>query len=84
MGCTMKGESIIPFDPACLKFGSILCNRTVHDKMLNAFRLDRDRPHDLHGFRARLAATVSLHNFCIWLNLQLGRNRLAFAELLDW
>jgi hypothetical protein len=57
---------------------------TVHDKMLNTFRLDRDRPHDLHGFRARLAATVSLHNFCIWLNLRLGRNGLAFADLLDW
>ena len=57
---------------------------TVHEKLLCVFRLDRDRPHDLHGFRARLAATVSLHNFCIWLNLRLGRNRLEFADLLDW
>lgn len=57
---------------------------TVHEKLLCAFRLDRDRPHDLYGFRARLAATVSLHNFCIWLNLKLGRNRLEFADLLDW
>jgi hypothetical protein len=26
----------------------------------------------------------SRHNFCIWLNLQLGRNRLAFVDLIDW
>jgi hypothetical protein len=25
-----------------------------------------------------------LHNFCIWLNEQLGRPRLAFADLLEW
>jgi hypothetical protein len=25
-----------------------------------------------------------LHNFCIWLNDQLGRPRLAFADLLGW
>jgi len=25
-----------------------------------------------------------LHNFCLWLNLQLGRDPLAFADLLDW
>jgi len=27
---------------------------------------------------------VALHNFCIWLNLRLGRDPLAFADLLDW
>jgi hypothetical protein len=32
--------------------------------------------------RARLAARVALHNFCVWLNEQLGRPRLAFADLL--
>ena len=26
----------------------------------------------------------SLHDFCIWLNGQLGRPRLAFADLLGW
>jgi hypothetical protein len=32
-----------------------------------------------------LAARVALHNFCIWLNEQLGRPRLAFvADLLEW
>ncbi len=57
---------------------------TVHDKLLNTFRLDRERPHELDGFQARLAAKVGLHNFCIWLNQQLGRPLLAFAELVDW
>lgn len=57
---------------------------TVNDKLLNTFRLARERPHDLTGFQARLAAKVALHNFCIWLNLQLGNAPLAFAELLNW
>jgi hypothetical protein len=38
----------------------------------------------LPGFQARLAAKVSLHNFCLWLNVHLGRDPLAFADLLDW
>ena len=57
---------------------------TVNDKLLNTFRLARERAHDLTGFQARLAAKVALHNFCIWLNLHLGRAPLAFADLLDW
>jgi hypothetical protein len=57
---------------------------TIYDKLLNTFRLARERPHALDGFQARLAAKVALHNFCIWLNLQLGRQPLAFADLLDW
>jgi Transposase DDE domain len=57
---------------------------TVNDKLLNTFRLARERPHDLTGFQARLAAKVSLYNFCIWFNLHLGRAPLAFADLLDW
>jgi hypothetical protein len=57
---------------------------TVNDKLLNTFRLARERPHDLTGFQARLAAKVSLHNFCIWFNGHLGRTPLAFADLLDW
>ena len=57
---------------------------TVNDKLLNTFRLARERPHDLTGFQARLAAKVALHNFCIWFNLHLGRAPLAFADLLDW
>jgi hypothetical protein len=57
---------------------------TVNDKLLNTLRLARERPHDLAGFQARLAAKVALHNFCIWLNLHLGRAPFAFADLLAW
>jgi hypothetical protein len=57
---------------------------TTYDKLLNTFRLARERPRALDGFQARLAAKVALHNFCIWLNVQLGREPLAFADLLDW
>ncbi len=57
---------------------------TVHEKLLHTFRLDRERPHHLQGFRVRLAASIALHNFCFWLNFQLGRPRLAFADLIDW
>ena len=57
---------------------------TVNDKLLNTFRLARERPHDVAGFQARLAAKVALHNFCIWFNLQLDNAPLAFAELLEW
>jgi hypothetical protein len=57
---------------------------SVYDKLFNAFGLWRERPHELSGLRARLAARVALHNFCIWLNEQLGRPRLAFADLLGW
>lgn len=59
-------------------------SETVNDQRLNTFRLARERPHDLTGFQARLAAKVSLHNFCIWLNLHLGRAPLAFADLIKW
>ena len=57
---------------------------TVNNCLHNVFRLDSERPHALDGFQARLAATCALHNFCIWLNRQLGRPSLAFAELIDW
>ena len=57
---------------------------TVYDKLYHTFRLDRERPHDLSGFRTRLAAKIALHNFCIWLHEQLGRPRLAFVDLVAW
>ena len=44
----------------------------------------RERPHELSGLQACLGARVALHNFCIWLNEQLGRPRLDFADLLGW
>ncbi len=37
---------------------------TVYDKLFNTFGLFwRERPHELDGLRARLAARVALHNF---------------------
>jgi hypothetical protein len=57
---------------------------SVYDKLFNVFGLWRERPHDLQGLRARLASRVALHNFCIWLNDQLGRPRLSFADLMGW
>ena len=38
----------------------------------------------LDGLLARIAAKMALHNFCLWLNAQLGRPHLAFADLVDW
>ena len=55
---------------------------SVYEKLFNTFGLWRERPHELEGLRSRLTARVALHNFCIWLNDQLGRPRLAFADLL--
>ena len=57
---------------------------TVHEKLPHTFRLDRERPHELSGLQARLVAKIALHNFCIWVNDQRGRPRLAFADLVDW
>lgn len=57
---------------------------TVSGKLHLAFRLSTDRLHTLPGFRARLAAKVALHNFCCWLNSQLGRPPMAFADLIDF
>jgi RNA polymerase sigma factor (sigma-70 family) len=57
---------------------------SVYEKLFNTFGLWRERPHELEGLRARLAARVPVHNFCIWLNDQLCRPRLACADLLGW
>src|SRR5262249_24288877 len=57
---------------------------SVNAKLVCCFRLDKDRPHALDGFQARLAAKVALHNACCWLNRHLGRDTLAFATLLGW
>jgi hypothetical protein len=60
------------------------CIETVYNKLFNTFGLWGERPHEIEGLRARLAARVALHNFCIWLNDQLGRPRLKFADLMGW
>lgn len=57
---------------------------TVNHSLPHVCRLDRERPHALEGFQVRWAAKMALHNFCIWLNQQLGRPSLAFAELVAW
>jgi hypothetical protein len=57
---------------------------TVHEKILNVFRLGTERPHTLGGFNARLTAKEALYNFCIWLNKQMGRHPLEFADLIAW
>jgi hypothetical protein len=57
---------------------------SLHAKLLNTFRLATERPHSLAGFWCRLMAKAALHNFCIWLNRQVGRPLLAFADLIDW
>lgn len=57
---------------------------SVFEKLLNSFGLSRERPHQIDGFQMRLAAKVALHNFCIWLNLSLGRPPMATADLLGW
>ena len=54
---------------------------TVFGRPHHDFGLERERPHQLEGFQTRLAARAVLHNFCIWLNRQLGRPSLAFAGL---
>jgi len=57
---------------------------TVVGKLAQVFGLGDERPHTLEGFAARLGARMGLHNFCIWFNRQLGRDALAFADLIDW
>jgi hypothetical protein len=57
---------------------------TVNDRLLESFGLEHERPPALDGLRARLAAQVGLHTFCLGLNGQLGRPPLAFADLIDW
>jgi hypothetical protein len=56
----------------------------VHSKWTEAFRLDDERSHTLNGFLTRIAAMMTLHNVCIWINRSLGREPLAFADLIDW
>jgi hypothetical protein len=57
---------------------------TVDENIPHTFGLNRERPHALTGFQARLAAKMALHNFGMWFNEQVGRPSLAFADLVDW
>jgi hypothetical protein len=84
--CPPKRNSKTPWPKALRRWlaGVRQIVETVYDKLFHTFRLDRERPHDLSGFWARLAAKIALHNFCIWLNEQLGRPLLAFTDIVDW
>jgi hypothetical protein len=57
---------------------------TVIGRLESPFRLERERPHALDGFQARLAAKMALHNLCCWLNQQRGQPLLTLADLFGW
>jgi DDE family transposase len=57
---------------------------TVIGRLESAFRLERERPHVLDGFQARLSAKVALHNVCCWLNQQRAQPLLILADLFGW
>jgi Transposase DDE domain len=46
--------------------------------------LTRERPHNLTGFQARLAAKMALHNVCIWLARRDRLPALSLVEVLAW
>ncbi|MHB1191099.1 MAG: transposase family protein, partial [Armatimonadota bacterium] len=84
--CPTKNNSRHPWPKALRRWAAGLRQivESVYNKLHNTFRLCRERPHDLTGFNARLAAKMVLHNFCIYINNQLGRPNLAFADLISW
>jgi hypothetical protein len=84
--CLPKRNSRKPWPRGLRRFvaGVRQIVETVNGKLHHAFGLSRERPHALSGAQARVAAKIALHNFCIWLNRQLGRPGLAFADLMDW
>ena len=84
--CPTKNNSKNPWPKALRRWAASIRQivETVYDKLHNTLGLKQERPHDLTGFNARLAAKMALHNFCIWINNQLGRPNLAFADLIDW
>lgn len=57
---------------------------TVIGRLESAFRLEAERPHEVDGFLARLAAKMALHNVCLWFNRRDGRPFLALATLFGW
>jgi hypothetical protein len=57
---------------------------TVIGRLEAAFGLERERPHEIDGFLARLAAKMALHNACLWLNRRRGQPLLGLVELFGW
>jgi hypothetical protein len=53
-------------------------------RLLDWFRLGSERPHQLAGLLARLAAKGALNNFCILYNLRHDRPPLKIADILEW
>jgi hypothetical protein len=84
--CPPKRKSRAPWPKRLRRWlaGGRQIVETVDEQLWHTFRLARERPPDLSGFQARVAAKMALHNFCIWFNGQLGRPLLAFADLVDW
>lgn len=84
--CAPKSNSRHPWSRSWRRWLASLRQivETVNGCLHQRFGLNRERPHALEGFQVRLAAKAALHNFCIWLNEQFGRPRLAFADLIAW
>jgi hypothetical protein len=57
---------------------------SVTGRLLETWRLEHERPHEVGGRLARLAAQGGLHHACLWLNRRSRRSDLAFADLVDW
>lgn len=56
----------------------------VFQRLLQGFRLERERPRTLGGLLTRVAAAVALHNTLIRRNRQDGRPDLALTEAIGW
>lgn len=84
--CPPKKQNRVQWPKALRRWAASIRQivETVNEKLHRCFGLRDERPHHLTGFQARLAARIALHNFCIWLNDQLGQPRLAFADLIAW
>jgi hypothetical protein len=57
---------------------------SIIHRLLDWFRLGRERPHQLAGLRTRLAAKCALNNFCILYNVRHDRPPLKIADILGW
>ena len=57
---------------------------TVFQRLLQGYRLERDRPHSLGGLLSRIAAKVALHHVMIQHNRAVGQPDLALATTVGW
>ena len=56
----------------------------VFQRLLQGFRLERERPRTLAGLLTRVAAKAALHNVLISRNRREGRPDLALEEAVGW